>query len=302
MPDLSVLAVDLGKSRCRVVLAGLERRVTVEGVGAPGLAAAGGLDAAVAAILPLTSDITGYEAVSVGAAGAWAAPTAASELAQRLHARLDVPVAVTSDVVSAHVGALGGGVGVLLIAGTGAAALGVDADGIRLVDGWGPEVGDFGSGSWFGREALRAALRASVGLIAPTVLSDRVAAAIGSLDETQRWLAQDSPLARRLATLAPLVLDAAADGDLVARDIAVEGARLLVDSAVAAAAHTTRVALHGGLTQHRWFRERLDGTLRAAGREPVDAAGDALDGAVLIAERTGLDAPLPHERYVHRAG
>lgn len=301
MPDRSVLAVDLGKSRCRVVVSGPER-LTAEGVGSPGLAAAGGLDAALAAILALTSDLTGYEAASVGAAGAWAAPAAASELAQRLHARLDVPVAVTSDVVSAHVGALGGGEGVLLIAGTGAAALGVDADGIRLVDGWGPEVGDLGSGSWFGREALRAALRASVGLVAPTVLSERVAAAIGSLDEVQQWLAQDSPLARRLATLAPVVLDAAADGDPVARDIAVEGSRLLVDSAVAAAGPTTRVAPHGGLTQHRWFRELLDGALRAAGREPVDAAGDALDGAVLIAERTGVDAPLPHERYVHRAG
>lgn len=302
MPDRSVLAVDLGKSRCRVVVSGPERRAAVEGVGSPGLAAAGGIDAALAAILPLTSDITGYEAVSVGAAGAWAAPAAASELAQRLHARLDVPVAVTSDVVSAHVGALGGGVGVLLIAGTGAAALGVDADGIRLVDGWGPEVGDLGSGSWFGREALRAALRASVGLVAPTVLSERVAAAIGSLDEVQQWLAQDSPLARRLATLAPLVLDAAADGDPVAHDIALDGSRLLVDSAVAAAGHSARVALHGGLTLHPWFRDLLGGALREAGREPLDAAGDALDGALLIAERTGAGSPLPHERYVHRAG
>lgn len=302
MPDPSVLAVDLGKSRCRVVVSGPERRAAVEGIGSPGLAAAGGIDAALAAILPLTSDIAGYEAVSVGAAGAWAAPAAASELAQRLHALLGVPVAVTSDVVSAHVGALDGGEGVLLIAGTGAAALGVDADGIRLVDGWGPEVGDLGSGSWFGREALRAVLRASAGLVAPTVLSARVAAAIGPIDALQQWLAQDSPLARRLATLAPLVLDAAADGDPVARAVADEGARLLVDSAVAAAAHTTAVALHGGLTQHPWFRELLGGALRDAGREPLDAAGDALDGALLIARRADPGAPLPHERYVHRAG
>ncbi|WP_144877069.1 N-acetylglucosamine kinase [Microbacterium sp. 1.5R] len=297
-----VLAVDLGKSRCRVAMSGPNGQTVSEGIGSPGLAAAGGVEAALAAILPLTSDTAAYGAVSVGAAGAWAAPAAASELAQRLHSRLDVPVAVTSDVVSAHAGALDGGEGVLLIAGTGAAALGIDGDGIRLIDGWGPEVGDLGSGSWFGRAAVRAALRASAGLVGPTALSAGVEAMIGPIDGIQAWLSRDEPLARRLAALAPVVLNVAADGDAVAGQIAGEGARLLVDSAVAASARSTRVALHGGLTQHDWFRGVLADSLRTAGREPVDAVGDALDGARLIAERAGAGDPLPHERFVRRAG
>lgn len=296
--DRRVIAVDLGKSQCRVVLADATRRPVFLGVGAPGLAAAGGVDAALAAILPFAADAPGpYTAVSVGAAGAWAAPDAASALAARLRDALAAPVAVTSDVVSAHAGALGGGAGVLLIAGTGAAALGVDDDGIRLVDGWGPELGDFGSGSWFGREALRAVLRASAGLGPRTSLTDLVSGQLGPAGDVQRWLARDGPLARRLASLAPLVLDAAADADPVAAEIAREGVRLLLASAAAASTRTNDVALHGGLTQHPWFRAQLETALRSACRVPVEPGGDALDGALLLAERTDL----PHERFVHRA-
>ncbi|MCI1017613.1 ATPase, partial [Microbacterium sp. C5A9] len=51
MPSASaVLAVDLGKSRCRAVLIDAERRVVHDGVGAPGLAARGGVAAALAAV------------------------------------------------------------------------------------------------------------------------------------------------------------------------------------------------------------------------------------------------------------
>lgn len=297
-PDRRVVAVDLGKSQCRVVVADPDRHPAFRGVGAPGLAAAGGVDAALAAILPFALEVPGpYASVSVGAAGAWAAPDAAAALAARLRNALDAPVVVTSDVVSAHAGALDGGEGVLLIAGTGAAALGVDADGVRLVDGWGPELGDFGSGSWFGREALRAVLRASVGIGPRTALADLVRGPVGSVDDVQRWLALDGSLARRLASLAPLVLDAAADADPTAVGIAGDAVRLLVASATAASTRSHAVALHGGLTDHPWFRARLVDALRAAGRTPVVPAGDALDGALLLAYR----ADLPHERFVHRA-
>lgn len=301
-----LVAVDLGKSRCRAVISGprgadghgAHRRPVYDGIGAPGLAAADGVVAALAAILPCRERLDEpISALSVGAAGAWAAPEAAAELARGLARALQVPVAVTSDVVSAHAGALGGGAGVLLIAGTGAAALGVDGEVATLVDGWGPELGDFGSGSWFGREALRAVLRASVDLAPTTVLTDAVAATIGGAAAIPGWLSTDGPLPRRLAALAPLVLDAAESGDPVSAEIAADGIRLLVASAVAASSGSRDVALHGGLTAHVWFRSALDRALRAAGRAVAVSVGDALDGALLLAERTDL----PHERFVHRA-
>lgn len=297
-----VLAVDLGKSRCRVVV-DAEARVERDGIGAPGLAAAGGVHAARDAIRPLLSglDVSSVEAIAVGAAGAWTAPEAASELARLLAHDTGVATVVTSDVVTAHIGALDGREGVLLIAGTGAAALGIDADRARLVDGWGPELGDLGSGSWLGREALRAVLRVSDGLAGDTALTQVLAGPVGTASDIGGWLAQEGALPRRLATLAPLVLDAAEAGDPTAAAIAAEAVRLLTVSAVAASPSAPGlapdVALHGGLTDHSWFRAALVASLRAAGRRVVGARGDALDGALLLARRHDL----PHERFAHRA-
>lgn len=297
LSPLDVIAVDLGKSRCRVVDS--REGVMRDGAGAPGLAASGGVEAALAAILPLLSgtDFSPGAVIGVGAAGAWTAPEAASALARRLADELGVPSVVASDVVTAHIGALDGGEGVLLIAGTGAAALGIDADGARLIDGWGPELGDLGSGSWLGREALRAVLRASEGLSPATSLSAVLDEPVGSASDVGGWLAQPGSLPQRLAALAPLVLDAAEAGDPTAEAIVAEGIRLLTVSAVGASARTCDVAVHGGLTHHAWFRDALESSLRTAGRRIASAHGDALDGARMLARRRDL----PHERFVHRA-
>jgi len=295
MPSpVRAVAVDLGKSRCRVAASDFAS----DGVGAPGLAARDGVAAALASILPLLpGDDAPIELLGVGAAGAWAAPDAARQLAEALAAETGARVAVASDVVTAHAGALGGGAGVLLIAGTGAAALGVDADGVRLVDGWGPELGDFGGGSWLGRESLRAVLRRSVDLSPDTTLTAAIGERIGAASDIAAWLARPEPLARRLAALAPLVLDAAAAGDRIALEIAAEAVRLLTASAVAASSRSLDVAVHGGLTDHDWFRAALVSSLQSAGRSDIPAAGTALDGALLLAGRSDL----PHERFVHRA-
>jgi len=295
-PSPELVAVDLGKSRCRVAIG--DRLDLREGHGSPGLAEPGGVTAAHQAISSLLKDVDPpMNAVGVGAAGAWTAPDAASELARRLADAIGTPVAVASDVVTAHAGAFAGAEGVLLIAGTGAAALGIETEGARLIDGWGPDVGDFGSGSWLGREALRAVLRADAGLGPDTVLREAIADPVGAPADIVAWVAQREPLPRHLATLAPLVLDAAASGDPAASDIAARAVRLLTATAVAASSRTMEVALHGGLVAHDWFRGRLTSSLDAAGRRVAPSAGDALDGAFLIARRFDL----PHERFVHRA-
>lgn len=298
MTSRPVTAVDLGKSRCRLTVRDGVRQMDLEAEGTPGLAAAGGVSAAFDAIRGLLAQAD--QPVSdlvVGAAGAWAAPDGAAELAGRLAELTNGRVAVTSDVITAHVGALAGSAGVLLIAGTGAAALGVDADGLRLIDGWGPDVGDFGSGSWLGREALRAVLRASSGLGPHTDLTAALRERVGRASDIPAWLGRDGAVPRRLATLAPAVLDAAAGGDRVAAEIATEALRLLVSTAVAATSRPLPVALHGGLTDHGWFRSALQDALTAVGRTVMPSAGDALAGALLLARRSDL----PHERLVHRA-
>jgi N-acetylglucosamine kinase-like BadF-type ATPase len=60
----------------------------------------------------------------------------------------------------AHDAAFAGGPGILVIAGTGSNAIGRSAAGeIFGAGGWGPVLGDEGSGNWIGLEAIRAVLR-----------------------------------------------------------------------------------------------------------------------------------------------
>jgi len=70
-------------------------------------------------------------------------------------------VAVLGDEAIALEAAFKGGPGVFVIAGTGSNVIGRCSDGTRLsAGGWGPVIGDEGSGGWIGLEAVKAALRA----------------------------------------------------------------------------------------------------------------------------------------------
>jgi len=272
-----ILCVDLGKTSCRASAGG--RRV--EGAGAPGLAAPGGVRAAQAAILAVAGQFGPVEELIVGAAGALTAPGAARALGEALLASLRAErVAVTGDSVIAHAGALDGQPGVVLIAGTGAVALAIDADGaLRTCDGWGPWLGDEGGGAWIGAAGLRAALRAHDGRGPSTALLPAARARFGS---PTTWPAQLTDPAA-IATFAPDVL--AAGDDAVASAI--------VDAAAEALASTARaagdgpVAMVGGLAGAAALRKRLD---------LVPVAGDALDGAL----RLGA-IHEPHVIRVHAA-
>jgi N-acetylmuramic acid 6-phosphate etherase len=262
-----ILAVDLGKTSCRAAAGG--RRA--EGAGAPGLAVPGGVRAAAAAILAVARELGPVDDVIVGAAGALAAPDAARALGDALLASLRAErVAVTSDAVIAHAGALNGEPGVVLIAGTGVVALAIGADGaLRTADGWGPWLGDEGGGAWIGGAGLRAALRAHDGRGPCTTLLDAARARFGA---PQTWPAQLTGAAA-FASFAPDVL--AAEGDAAALAIVSAAAEAL--AATARAAGDGPVAMVGGLAAVfkgvDALREQLD---------LVPAAGDALDGALRL--------------------
>ncbi|MDQ3396642.1 MAG: N-acetylglucosamine kinase [Deinococcota bacterium] len=133
-----------------------------------------------------------------------------------------------TDVHIALVGALGREEGVLLAAGTGSIAYGVDATGRRYrAGGWGLAVGDEGSGAWLGREAVRAALHVYDGRGEETVLLETVLArwgpAVDDLMERVRLAG-----ATDYGSLAPLVFEAAAAGDLVAKTLREKAVTALV--------------------------------------------------------------------------
>src|ERR1700761_866234 len=205
-----ILAVDLGKTSCRAAAGGR----AAEGAGAPGLAAPGGVRAAEAARLAVARELGPVDEVIVGAAGALAAPKAARALGDALLASLRAErVAVTSDAVIAHAGALDGQSGVVLIVGTGVVALAIGADGaLRTADGWGPWLGDEGGGAWIGAAGLRAALRAHDGRGPSTTLLDAAHARFGA---PQTWPTQLTDAAA-VASFAPDVVAADRDGAAVA--------------------------------------------------------------------------------------
>lgn len=85
-----------------------------------------------------------------------------AHLAATVSSRLGASrVVLANDAVTAHVGALGFREGTVVAAGTGVIALGTDHERRwRRADGWGPLLGDEGSGAWIGHKGLVAACRA----------------------------------------------------------------------------------------------------------------------------------------------
>ncbi|GAB1811797.1 hypothetical protein MUNTM_08350 [Mycobacterium sp. MUNTM1] len=268
-----ILAIDLGKTACRAAAGGR----MADGAGAPGLATPGGVRAAEAAILAVARDFSPVDEVIVGAAGALTAPDAARALGASLLKSLGAQrVAVTSDVVIAHAGALNGEPGVVLIVGTGVVALAIDANGaLRTADGWGPWLGDEGGGAWIGAAGLRAALRAHDGRGPATALLDAARARFGA---PETWPTQLTDAAA-VASFAPDVL--AAESDAAALAIISAAADAL--AATAGAAGDGPVAMVGGLSRIQALRARLDVS---------PAVGEPLDGA--------LQLGAIHEPYVIR--
>lgn len=122
-----------------------------------------------------------------------------------------------------------GGAGVLVIGGTGSNTLGRTSAGHLLnVGGWGPVLGDQGSGYWIGHQALRAALRAK-DFGQPTRILERVVAfwKAPSLEE----IINIAHAGADFSQLAPLVVECAEEGDAVALEVLERGGRMLGEDA-----------------------------------------------------------------------
>ena len=151
------------------------------------------------------------------------------------------------------------GPGIALISGTGSFAYGRTLSGHSArAGGWGHLLGDEGSGYAIGLSALRAIARATDGRDSDTRLTPSLLAHLGlrSPWELIPALHKDREARHRIASLAPLVLAAAGDGDLVAQHIQAQAAEDLGGLVVAVArtlafAHEAyHLAFSGGLLQH----------------------------------------------------
>ena len=166
-----------------------------------------------------------------------------------------LPLSIETDARIALEGAFDGGPGVVLIAGTGSIIIGKTGRGdVLSVGGWGRILGDEGSGFAIGRDGIRALTSFFDGRTGDTKLRALVTEAYGWKDreDVVRAVYQES---FDLASLAPLVMEAAVDHDLVCQKILQNSAAQLVDQlrSVVMQMGVLRkvcVVLSGGLVDH----------------------------------------------------
>lgn len=129
---------------------------------------------------------------------------------------------VENDGFAALLGATGGKPGILVIAGTGSIAFGVnELQETARSGGWGHRVGDEGSGYWIGKQAIMAVLRAADGRGESTGLEKLILpfAGLGRVDELFNWTYSADYSVDKVGELSPLVSQAADAGDAVATNI-----------------------------------------------------------------------------------
>ena len=208
---------------------------------------------------------------------------AAREIGEEILVHADATVALDD--------AFGDGPGVLLIAGTGSVAFGRGPTGtVGRCGGWGPSIGDEGSGAWIGRRALSVVTAAADGREPETALTGAVltAAQVNEVSELIVWASSATPA--MLGTLAPAVMSEAEAGDLRANallSLAVEELMLHIRALARQLFMDERasvpVALTGGLLKRgQPLRKRLEQRMKSAvpGATVLSGDVDAARGAV----------------------
>lgn len=286
MADELFIGIDGGGTKCRARIRDIRGTLVGEGVGGPANAR---LDPALVMGSILTAsrqaaasaglaegDLAGAHA-GFGVAGAGLSSAAAALLAQP---HPFASVTIERDAYAAWLGAHAGADGAILILGTGSCGLAIVGGVETWVSGWGAEVSDEASGNWIGREAIRRALWAQDGRAAHGTLSRAVMARFE--DDPEKAIAfATTARPGDYGAFAALVLAHADALDGLALTVLGEAAAdagRIMKRLVEAGAQ--RICLLGGLAEP--LAAWLPPPLRA---HVTPARGDALDGAILMAQR-----------------
>ena len=192
--------------------------------------------------------------------------------------------AFASDAAIANLGAHAGGDGAIVIVGTGSVGFARVGERIFTIGGYGFPVSDEGSGAELGLRAIRRSLWARDGRIEHSAMTREVLDRFhGSAGEIVNWTQQAIP--GDYGAFAPLVLEHALKGDAIAEVIVQESARR-IDAIIRTLFDfgAPQCCLMGGVGER--IRDWLAVSIRARLREPL---GDALDGAVLLAQRRAAE-------------
>ena len=241
------IGVDGGGTRTRAVVAGENLVPMGSGASGPANASTRPLPLVVETVLEAAGDAAASATVAAARAekvGVGLAGVESAGLVAPLTAALEEHfgagrVLVTTDARIALAGASPGdpqGPGVVLIAGTGAIAYGRSAGGAEArAGGWGPLLGDEGSGYAIARQGLAAVVRDLDGRGPKTAIREmlfRSARGIHTLEELLAKIYRSEGGAGDVAAYFPIVLAAAKAGDAEARRILGEAGRELALAAL----------------------------------------------------------------------
>ena len=224
---------------------------------------------------------------------------------------------IVNDALIALVAGAGASPGVVVISGTGSIAYGVSHHGVAArAGGWGPTLGDEGSGYWIGRRALAAVMRDADGRGPRTRSDARWCCEHFSLPKPEALVAEiyHQPQGRRaIASLGAVVDRARADGDPVAIDIMTHAADELALAAASVIARLDMrgeqfpILLAGGmLRESAWLvggSAAAHGRSRAAQRSSAPLTEEPAVGAVRLAiaeARGGVRVPPYIDASSHR--
>jgi glucosamine kinase len=277
------LGVDGGATRCRARLRDADGRALAE---ASGAAANIHVDfsAAVAAMRAVVDETLakaglgdgdrGRIAMGLGLAGFKQGSDQTRVAAAFPGFRL---VCAANDATTACIGAHAGADGGLVIAGTGSAAIARVQGQETIIGGRGFALGDDGSGSHIGLDALRSAMRAFDGLQPTSALTDDILAEFGGDPVAMmNWAREAKP--GDFGAFAPRVFQHATQHDPIALGIVNAAARAigaLIGGVVALGAE--RVAMVGGVGEA--MRPYFEPDVAAQLSPPLY---DPIDGAILL--------------------
>jgi N-acetylglucosamine kinase-like BadF-type ATPase len=239
------LGVDGGGTNCRAVILSATDEVLGEGRAEAANHIRVGMETAINHVVQAITqackqaeiELSEISAACVGLAGV-SHPEHHRQMLAALKEALPIPsITLETDARVALAGATGASPGVVIIAGTGSIACGVNSRGrFARAGGWGPAMGDEGSGAYIGRRALESVMMSYDYRGEPTSMMEPILRHFGvtSPPELPSVIYDDPDKAMsEIPQLSKIAVMAAEEGDKVASEILKDAARELAVAAIA---------------------------------------------------------------------
>lgn len=310
-----ILGIDCGGSSTEALLTTQEGRVLGYGQGGPANYTVNGTSGVVQSVLTAVRgslEQSGLQlenlhqrgvVLALGVSGAGRSAEQV-QIRRALESEGFAQVVVAHDAVIALLGALSGADGVVVIAGTGSVAYGVNGGRSHRVGGWGYLLGDEGGAVWIALKALQQVMWGYDGRLTEDETLLQAAKVYFGIGEPMELipLIYKTPLDRGLiAGFSTVIGKLAQEGHAAAQEILVDAGRQLGRLAVAAlqelglAEAKGRVGACGGVfSAGQWVLEPMAEEIRRAAPEQTLTLADfkPAAGAVFLAARhLGLDLP-----------